>query len=83
MPATNLVLSPTLVQPLLRRIWVYVLTIQSSVRVANKALYFAIWILFARLFPLRRAPPQTRPPRGGRQARWPSMEGSRHPRIRR
>eukprot|EP00959_Pyramimonas_sp_CCMP1952_P414297 8680491-Pyramimonas_sp.AAC.1 len=65
MPVTSPVLSPTLAQPLLHCTRVYVLTSRSSNRVANKALYFVFWILIARLFPLRRAPPQTLPPQGG------------------
>eukprot|EP00959_Pyramimonas_sp_CCMP1952_P101220 2117490-Pyramimonas_sp.AAC.1 len=65
MPATNKVLSPTLVQPLLHCIWVYALTSQSSIRVAEKAMHFAFGIIIMRSLPLRRAPPQTPPPRGG------------------
>eukprot|EP00959_Pyramimonas_sp_CCMP1952_P188103 3933442-Pyramimonas_sp.AAC.1 len=47
MPATKPVLSPTLAQPMLHCIWVYVLTSQSSIRAANKTLYFAFRIFFA------------------------------------
>eukprot|EP00959_Pyramimonas_sp_CCMP1952_P308833 6463036-Pyramimonas_sp.AAC.1 len=65
MPAANPVLSPTHVQPLSHLMWARVLTSQSSFRAADKALHSALWIFFLRLILLRRAPPQTPPPRGG------------------
>eukprot|EP00959_Pyramimonas_sp_CCMP1952_P032694 685705-Pyramimonas_sp.AAC.1 len=57
----NLALIPTLVQQVLHHIWAHALTSQSSLRVANRALYSVLWISFLRLIPL---PLQTLPPRG-------------------
>eukprot|EP00959_Pyramimonas_sp_CCMP1952_P365443 7653504-Pyramimonas_sp.AAC.1 len=65
MPVANLVLGPTLIQPVSHRIWAHAQSSQSSIRAVNKALYFVVWILFARLFPSTRASPHALPPRWG------------------
>eukprot|EP00959_Pyramimonas_sp_CCMP1952_P144920 3033737-Pyramimonas_sp.AAC.1 len=63
-------------------IWVYALASQSSIRVANKALRFVSWAFFARFSPLRRAPPQALPPRGGAGSLDLPWRGPWLPRIR-
>eukprot|EP00959_Pyramimonas_sp_CCMP1952_P351299 7360401-Pyramimonas_sp.AAC.1 len=64
MPAADLVLSPTLVQPISHRIWGHALASLSGSREAHEALHSALGSFFSRLIS-RRAPPQTAPPRGG------------------